>query len=214
MARQGKFARLPHALREQVNHRLLNGESAGTLLPWLNAQPDAARIWDLHFDGAPATPQNLSEWRGGGWKDWLADREKIENTKSLAEFAAKQAAAGGNLSEGLQAIFAGHLMEGFEVLIHAGEGPDQADDPVKRVATLGSVIAQLRNADTAAERTKLDKRKTGQKDEALKLAREKMEKQTVEAFLRYAATKEAQAIINSGAKKSVQMAELRKLIFG
>ena len=215
MSGQGKISRLPHALREQVNQRLLNNESAATILAWLNPQPEAIRIWDEYFQGAPATPQNLSEWKGGGYKRWREEHQKVEQTKSLAAYAAPQAAAGGKLSAGLQAIYAGHLMEGFEVLINTAADDGQTpDDPVKRIAALGSVIATLRNADTAAERVDLDKRKTTQKDEALKLAREKFERQTVEKFLQFAKTPEAQAILNSGAKKSIQMAELRKLIFG
>lgn len=215
MAGQGKISRLPHALREQVNQRLLNNESASTILAWLNPQPEAIRTWDDYFQGAPATPQNLSEWKGGGYKRWREEHQKVEQTKSLAAYAAQQAAAGGQLSAGLQAILAGHIMEGFEVLIHAAADDGQtADDPVKRIASLGGVVAAMRNADTAAERVDLEKRKTTQKDQALQLAREKFERQTVEKFLQFAKTPEAQNILNSGAKKSVQMSELRKLIFG
>ena len=214
-AGKGKIARLPHTLREQVNQRLLNGESAPVILAWLNPLPEALKTWNTYFQGKPATEQNLSEWRQAGYQRWLADREAIERTKALADYAAKQAAAGNKLSSGLQAILAGHMLEGFEVLIHTGAGDcEKPDDPVKRIAALGSVVTAMRNADTAADRVSLDKRKTSQKDEALRIARQKMETQTIEAFLRYAKTPEVQAILNSNSKKSVQMAELRKLIFG
>lgn len=212
--RQGKIARLPHALREALNMRLLNGESGGTVLAWVNVQPEAIRVWDQYFEGAPATVQNLSEWRLGGYKDWLAAREEVENTKSLAAFAAQIAAAGGNISDGLQAILAGHIMQGFEALVHANEGDEKPDDPVGRIAKLGGIVVSMRHADTAADKLKLDKEKVTLKKEDQALAREKFEKATVEALMKWAQTKEAQAILNSGAKKSVQMAELRKLMFG
>lgn len=215
MAAKGKFARLPHALREQVCQRLLDGQTAGTILAWLNPLPDAIRTWDTYFSGNPATEQNLSEWRQAGYQRWLADRESVENTKALATFAANQAAAGKNLSAGLQAILAGHIMTGFEVLVNAAADDGQTpDDPVKRIAALGGVVASMRNADTAADRIELDKQKAAAKREDQKLAREKFEKQTVEKFLQFAQTPEAQAILNSGAKKNIQMAELRTLIFG
>jgi hypothetical protein len=215
MAGQGKIARLPHALKEQVNQRLLNGESAPVILRWLNPLPESIKIWTEYFEGAPATENNLSEWRRGGYQKWLKERESVENTKSLAAFAARQAAAGGGkLSAGLQAILAGHIMEGFEVLVNTAGDPDKPDDPVKRIAALGGVVSAMRNADTAAERAALDKEKVAAKKEDQKLAREKFEKQTVEAMMKWAQTKEAQAILNSGAKKSIQMAELRTLIFG
>ncbi len=214
MARQGKIARLPFHLRKAVDQRLLDGRPAREILDWLNAQPAAKAIWDNEFEGVPASPQNLSEWRLGGHKDFLKEREKVENTKSLADFAARQAAAGNKLSAGLQSILAGHIMEGFEVLVNAAGDADKPDDPVKRIASLGSVIAAMRNADTAADRAELDKQKVAAKREDQILAREKFEKQTVEKFLQFAQTKEAQAILNSGAKKSIQMADLRALIFG
>ena len=40
MARTGKIARLPVAIRTELNQRLRDGESGSTLLPWLNAQPE------------------------------------------------------------------------------------------------------------------------------------------------------------------------------
>lgn len=214
--RQGKIARLPHALRMEVNHRILNGELAPALLPWLNIQPDTIRICGEYFDGQLVTPQNLSEWRLGGFKDWLAEREKVENTKSLAAFAAEQAAAagGGKLSSGLQAILAGHIMEGMEVLLNADQGDEKPDDPVARVQKLGTVIKAMRDADIAERRLGLDEEKVTVKKDDQKLAREKFETQTIEAIIKWGKTKEAQAILNSGANKSVQMAELRKLVFG
>lgn len=39
-ARTGKIARLPVAIREEVNRRLLDGEPASKILPWLNGLPD------------------------------------------------------------------------------------------------------------------------------------------------------------------------------
>ena len=66
MARQGKIARLPAALKSEVNRRLFDGEGASVILPWLNNQPGAIKVWEAYFEGLPASPQNLSEWRLGG----------------------------------------------------------------------------------------------------------------------------------------------------
>jgi hypothetical protein len=214
MARQGKFARLPHALRESVNRRIHDGESSGVILAWLNAEPEAIRVWDTHFEGAAATPQNLSEWRLGGYKDWIRDRESVENTKALAAYAAEIASAGGAISSGLQAIMAGRIMESFEVLLNADEGDEQPDKPVDRIAKLSSSIVAMRNADTAADRVALDKEKVSAKKEDQKLAREKFEMQTVVKYMEFSKSPEAQAILNSNSKKDVKMEQLRKLMFG
>jgi hypothetical protein len=214
MARQGKIARLPYALKQQVNQRLLDSESHAKILGWLNAEPEAIKIWDAYFDGAPATPQNLSEWANGGFEDWKNERAEVENTKALAAYAAELAGAGGSISTGLQAILGGRILESFEVLLNADGGDETPDNPVDRIAKLGSVITSMRNADTAADRVSLDKQKVAAKKEDQRLAREKFERQTVEKFMAFARSPEAQTILNSNSKKDVKMQELRQLMFG
>jgi hypothetical protein len=39
MTRNGKIARLPAAIREELNQRLFDGEPAKPLIEWLNGQP-------------------------------------------------------------------------------------------------------------------------------------------------------------------------------
>lgn len=217
MARQGKIARLPHALRQLVNQRLLNGEAAATLLAWLNTQPAAIQAWALHFEGAPATPQNLSEWRQGGWKEWLSRNQRTEDLKTLSTFANDLAKSGGNIADGAAAILSGHILEALETLgntVVTGGSDDAEADPSKGLASLAKAVSSLQKGTVAREKLDLDRQRVKAKREDQKLAREKFEKQTVEKFLQFAATKEAQAILNSGAKKTIQMAELRQLIFG
>src|SRR5215471_20209567 len=68
--RNGKIARLPHQIREQLNQRLQDGESSETLLPWLNSLPKTQTVLAKHFGGRPIQKQNLSEWRQGGFREW------------------------------------------------------------------------------------------------------------------------------------------------
>jgi hypothetical protein len=81
--RIGKIARLPSALREEINERLLEGRTFADILSWLNALPEVAEVLKKHFDGAPITEVNLSRWRAGGYVTWLENKqvkEAIENT--------------------------------------------------------------------------------------------------------------------------------------
>jgi len=39
MTRTGKIARLTEEIRGEVNQRLLDGQKASAILPWLNAYP-------------------------------------------------------------------------------------------------------------------------------------------------------------------------------
>lgn len=215
MARVGKIARLPNALREEVNRRLLDGAPGPEILAWLNSHPEAAVILREHFAGEPFNPENLSAWRLGGYRDWLGRREKAENLKTLSSFARDLAGSGGHIADGAAAIIAGQILEALE---HAAEAPasDSAEpvDPAKRMAAMAAAIASLQSAGIARQRLDLDKRKARQKDEALRLAREKFERQTIEAFLKWAKSPEAAAILESGKPRHVQMGLLRDLMFG
>src|SRR6266851_4484844 len=70
--RTGKIARLPHDIREQLNRRLNDGEQAHSILEWLNSVPEVQAVLAASFDGRPLNKVNLTEWRHGGYRDWLA----------------------------------------------------------------------------------------------------------------------------------------------
>jgi len=82
--RTGKIARLPHHIREQLNRRLHEGEQAKHLAPWLNSLPEVQAILAAAFGGKPIRPQNLSEWKQGGYRDWLLQQEALEFVCRLA----------------------------------------------------------------------------------------------------------------------------------
>jgi hypothetical protein len=69
--RRGKIARLPLAIREELNTRLRNGEVGKDLLLWLNGLAPVLEVLAAQFKGKPVAPCNLSEWKKGGYADWL-----------------------------------------------------------------------------------------------------------------------------------------------
>jgi hypothetical protein len=77
-SRRGKIARLPGEVRDELNQRLLDGESGGGLMDWLNDLPQVKAALQREFGGRPITEQNLSEWRQGGFRDWIAKTEAAE----------------------------------------------------------------------------------------------------------------------------------------
>jgi hypothetical protein len=85
ITRISKIARLPKLIREQLNHRLDNGEFGKAILPWLNNLPETQRILTEHFAGKPITHQNLSEWRLGGYRDWLFLQQRLQWYEQLGE---------------------------------------------------------------------------------------------------------------------------------
>ena len=86
--RTGKIARLPKPIREQLNQRLENGELGTSLVQWLNQLPEVQKIITEQFAGLPIRPQNLSEWRKGGYLDWLRHQLLREQTRWTAEQSA------------------------------------------------------------------------------------------------------------------------------
>ncbi|MGD0814061.1 MAG: hypothetical protein ABSA83_10685 [Verrucomicrobiota bacterium] len=77
-SRQGKIARLPRDVRDELNRRLLDGESGRGLIGWLKALPQVKAVLQRDFGGRPVTGQNLSEWRQGGFRDWVAQMEAAD----------------------------------------------------------------------------------------------------------------------------------------
>jgi len=77
MARIGKIARLNSDIRTQLNTRLADGADGNQILPWLNSLPPVRETLARCFGARPITKQNLSNWRRGGYQDWLARKQDI-----------------------------------------------------------------------------------------------------------------------------------------
>lgn len=213
MARQGKIARLPHVLREEVNRRLLDGQTSGKILGWLNDQADAREIWEDQFEGMAASSQNLSEWRAGGYREWRARKEKTENLKTLSCFAKDLAKSGGSIADGAAAILGGQILEVLESAANLGGGDDEGTVEQK-LATMAGAVASMQRAATARGKLELDRKKVRQKDKSLALDQAKFETQTAAKFLDWANSPDARAILDSGKSKHIKMDLLRELMFG
>ena len=84
--RNGKIARLPKHLREELNRRLDHGERGQALLHWLNSRPEVQALSAAEFDGRPVSKQSLSEWRRGGYAEWL----RLQETRAWAQEMIKE----------------------------------------------------------------------------------------------------------------------------
>lgn len=203
---KGKIARLPARLREAVNRRLHDGETAGQILPWLNSQPEVVKMLELHFEGEAVSAQNLSAWRQGGFQKWLAEREEIEATKALAAFASDlAAAAGGDMAAGAKAIATGKIMARL-----------QSADEMDTETLLGLVKAtkDMHGSDVDAAKLRQAERKLANDERDLALREAKFERETAELFLKWYDDKAAREIAASKETKEVKMDALVQLIFG
>ena len=105
-SRHGKIARLPHALREELNRRLDDGEVGTRLLAWLNGHGDVRAVLATHFGGRPINKPNLTHWRQGGFREWRDERELLQKVKSTARHTAKLARVGSRITHNLGTLFA------------------------------------------------------------------------------------------------------------
>jgi len=87
--RNGKIARLPREIRDELNRRLDDGELGTSLVAWLNSLPEAQSVLSAHFSGHPVNEQNLSDWKYGGFQDWL----RLEDTRSLVRSFAEESSS-------------------------------------------------------------------------------------------------------------------------
>jgi hypothetical protein len=157
-SRNGKIARLPFEIREELNHRLMNNEPAKSIVAWLNGDSTVRHCLEALFEGRPMTEQNVSEWRQGGHEEWLAERSFLENICQLSERAARVS---------LTDIGAEHLLM---VITASYADLLQKWDAMPEIAFNRRLIV-LQNLATTA----LAMRRSEQRDTKLKLDRDRLE---------------------------------------
>src|ERR1035441_1363007 len=89
MTRNGKIARLPQSIREQINRRLQDGRPGKQIVAWLNTLPEVAAVMAAKFDGKPINEPNLSHWRLGGYQDWEIQQDALEIVRRVGSPAAE-----------------------------------------------------------------------------------------------------------------------------
>ena len=163
------------AIREQLNHRLIDGESAARILPWLNALPETIKLLEEDFEGLRINDNNLSDWRLGGYQDWLKRRERLERTREMAQWSVKLARAnGGNLTEGAAAILTGQILEVLE-------GAAEPMTP-EGFASLTKALIALRSGDHSQKVIEQNNRRLAQNDRKIEQLEKRLKLQQ-EAFL-------------------------------
>ncbi|HTJ78493.1 MAG TPA: hypothetical protein VL357_05815 [Rariglobus sp.] len=219
-ARNGKIARCPAAIRAEVNRRLDEGEKGPRLLTWLNSQEEVLRVLDEYFNEEPVSPQNLTEWRQGGYQEYLDRRDQLETTKGLADYSLELASRnGGNTTDGATAIAGGQLLMIFESLDVEAQKKLLTDKPGTYLG-LVDALARLQKSQADAEKARQAKRlvaqndrKLDQNERKLQLEEEKFQRATAEKFLKWYEDKRAAEIIAGGGKSEVKIEALRQLMF-
>jgi hypothetical protein len=151
MARNGKIALLPKAVQEQLNRRLDDNEPGEKLVVWLNSLPEVQAVMAAEFGGRRIREQNLSEWRKGGYRDWLRRQERCQLLRQLQADASDMSAVMN--SETLQQQMSLVLMADLALTMR--EVMEEITDPGERarcLALLAGKIATLRREESHAAR--------------------------------------------------------------
>lgn len=142
--RNGKIARLPRAVRDELNRRLLDGEMGTGLLRWLNDLPEVRAVLAAGFGGRSINGPNLTAWRQQGFREWLLEQEVREMVVALGQGAAP------GVTETLVHAVVVRCVQAVSRL-------EAVDDGTERRALLcrmAGYLAQLRRADQRARGTK------------------------------------------------------------
>jgi hypothetical protein len=128
------------------------------ILHWLNGDPAVTKVMEEHFEGHPISEQNVSEWRQGGYEEWLIYHSYLGNVGDLSENAQRVALTGIN-AEHLLLI----LTAAFADLLHNQSTTDEIAFNRRLI-----VLQHL-------TKTALSMRRSEQKDARLQLDRDRLE---------------------------------------
>ena len=206
MARNGKIARLPREIREELNRRLETNQPGGPLLAWLNAAPAVREILARDFGGCAISKQNLCEWRGGGFAEWQVRQEALEHARQLTHDANELAAVTeGRLTDHLATVLAARYataLAGWD-----GEVTESFRHKLRALRGLAQDIAELRRGDHSGARLQMER-------ERMERAREKTEEEVVAHFERWARNPQVRESISAEGISEAERIRRLRAIFG
>jgi hypothetical protein len=157
-SRNGKIARLPLAIRQQLNQRLQNGEPGRQLVQWLNGLPEVQAVLAAQFQGQPIVAQNLSRWKHGGYQDWEEEQRALQAVAAVFEASTGlQEAAKDGLTDRLTLVLTAKMAMELQRLNSVADGEKKSK--IWR-ELLGSLVL-LRRGDLHGERIQVEREKLG-----------------------------------------------------
>jgi DNA repair exonuclease SbcCD ATPase subunit len=166
--RNGKIARLPKHIRDELARRIDNGEQGKDLVEWLDALPAVQNVLKEQFGGRPVNEQNLSEWKQGGYREWLRQQETRSLVSNLTEQSddLDEAADGQEISDCLAGFLGAELARLATTLLEKETEPEKR---WQRLCEVHRELSRLRRDDHRAVRTLIKRqnwiRKTDREEE-------------------------------------------------
>jgi hypothetical protein len=151
--RTGKIARLPRELRHKINGLLYHGKTAVRIAEWLNSRPDVQNILKAEFAGRPINSQNLTEWKQGGYRDWLTHQELLNQIGDRAADAGEIAHAAKDMSDSLFALLTLDYAQAMKD--REQQTPEEFEKKRESLGILSQDIVRLRRCHLHARRVKI-----------------------------------------------------------
>jgi hypothetical protein len=173
--RNGKIARLPKHIREQLAGRIDNGEQGKDLVEWLNGLPAVQEVLEEQFAARPISEQNLSEWKQGGYPEWLRQQEARSLVRKLTEKSddLEEAADGQQISDCLASFLGAELARLATTLLEKETEPEKC---WTRLCEVHRELSRLRRDDHRAVRTLIKRQNWIRKTEREEQEEHKREK--------------------------------------
>jgi hypothetical protein len=150
----GKIARLPHHIREQIHLRLRDGQRAKPILAWLNSIPEVREVLASSYGGRPIDDGNLSEWKKRSHRLWLVEQAALaEASRFMAECRQLAQAGEGTITDNLNIFVAAQ----YALATQQSGGEADPEAAWKRLRALCHDVVELRRGDQLAERLRLQR---------------------------------------------------------
>jgi hypothetical protein len=138
-----------------LNRRLLDGESGGSLVNWLNSIPAVEIALLREFDGRPITEDNISQWRSGGYREWLCHKDASSQFAELAALAGDSHGASRTRIVDYASTLLAALYSRALALSDAGDSPPD----LRELNGISHALAALRNTDQNSDRVDIERRR-------------------------------------------------------
>ncbi len=155
MTRPSKISRLPRQIRDELNRRLDNREQNKRLVQWLNSLPETQSLVAAEFAGQPISPQNLSDWKKSGLRNWQLRQAALEFTQDALPDELETAQL-----EKMSAKLIRCLQIRYAAVAGSLPPPDgDPDTELRRLAGLSSNLTAMRRGDLSAERLSIEQQR-------------------------------------------------------
>jgi len=192
-ARRGNIARLNYDTREVINRMLRDGCTVKDINDWLIKK---------QIPNAPFNAQNFTNWRKGGYQEWLEEEKRLDSVRENAERIKRTVAAGG------LEVYDELAWQSANAMQNVLAGADEQTSTM-----VAGTVARLLKAQTERLRAEMAKEQLSLAKEKHALDREKFEIQACTLFLKWLKEQRAKEIADSNLTNEEKIKQLRAEYF-